>query len=223
MGKLIAAYRERSLLGGKPWSQEELAFAVGTDQAHISRIESGQIHPQFHTLARICDALNLSSIEREEILDQLGFQVAPPLPDVNAALSVVRLLQPLLDSYPYPAILQDEGGRIWFWNKFCVYPWRDCYGASNEEEFVARVRGKRQLEVVFDPEKYPATYFIWATRWENIDHIIHRNVALLWRAFRVRQQDPDMNDGLNRLKQNAEFRKLCNPYRCERQAHRRPG
>ena len=205
LGKLIAAYRERKLFKGRAWSQEELAFAVGTDQAHISRIESNQIHPQFQTLARICEALNLSSVEWDEILNLAGFQAAPPLPDENAVGWVLRKLQPVLDSYPYPALLLDESERIWFWNALCFYPWGQCYGVSNQHEFVSRVRGKRQLELIFDLQTYPATYSIWAAQWEDIDHIIRRNVALFWRAFRVRQQDPEMNQALNRLKANPDF------------------
>jgi transcriptional regulator with XRE-family HTH domain len=185
-----------------------LAFAVGTDQAHISRIEGNQIRPQFQTLDAICEALNLSSAERDEILSLAGFRIALPLPDKDAVGLVLQKLGPVLDSLPYPAMLLDEGERIWHWNAFCFYPWGQSYGASNQHEFLSRVRGKRHLEVIFDPQAYPASYFKWAARWENIDHIIRRNIALLWRAFRVRQQDQEMNQALNRLKANPDFLKI---------------
>ena len=203
LGALIAAYRERRL-----WCQEELAFAAGTDQAHISRIESNQTHPQFQTLTLICEALNLSIIEQEEIFHLGGFLISPPLPDDNDTTRVLHALQPVLDSYPYPAMVLDEGERIWFWNSFCFYPWGQFYEAFDQNEFALRVRGKCHLEFIFDPQHYPDSYSVWASRWENFDRITRRNVELLWRAFRIRQRDPQMNRCLNRLKTNPAFFKI---------------
>src|SRR5947207_7304127 len=65
LGDALAFYRSRCRRPNspRPWSQEELAFASGTDQSHISRIENNQRHPEYATLERICGALALTPAE----------------------------------------------------------------------------------------------------------------------------------------------------------------
>ena len=124
LGGVIRAYRlRRRSQTGQPFSQEELAFASGTDQAHISRIESDQKHPQYSTLCRICDALELSLVEREYLLGLAGYEISPPLPDEKTIEAVVSKLAPLIETYPYPAEIMDESERVWHLNDMGTMVW----------------------------------------------------------------------------------------------------
>lgn len=51
--QIIKARIEKNL------SQQELAIRAGTDQAHISRLESGRYNPSISYLKRIADGLDM--------------------------------------------------------------------------------------------------------------------------------------------------------------------
>jgi transcriptional regulator with XRE-family HTH domain len=210
LGEIITAYRRRLRQPYRdlPWSQEELAFASGTDQAHISRIESNRQHPEYSTLGRICDALALSQTERSYLLALAGYQVVPPLPDDAAIRGALRKLAPLLDSFAYPATLIDEGERMWYSNELAVTLWGECYGSSCQERCLELIRGRRSLETIFEPAHYRERIAAWAAYYEDLEHVLLRNVALFWRAFRVRANDPEMKAALSRLSQNPDFCQL---------------
>lgn len=50
----------------KGWSQADLAAAVGTRQANISRVEAGLANPTLDFVRRICDILNIDVFFSEE-------------------------------------------------------------------------------------------------------------------------------------------------------------
>ncbi|HEY3083784.1 MAG TPA: helix-turn-helix domain-containing protein [Chloroflexota bacterium] len=209
LGEIIAAYRRRRRQPHRdvPWPQEELAFASGTDQAHISRIESNRQHPEYSTLSRICDALELSLAERAYVLAVAGYRLAPALPDEDAVTAALAKLAPLLDSFPYPASLIDEGERLWHLNPLAVALWGDCYGSTDRARCLALVRGRRTVEMIFDPEHYPERRRIWAAYYADIERVLMRNVALLWRAHSIRVNDPEMSQTVARLLANPDFRR----------------
>lgn len=51
------------------WSQADLAAAVGTKQANISRIEAGRANPTLDLIQRLCEKLDLDLklVEREKV------------------------------------------------------------------------------------------------------------------------------------------------------------
>lgn len=210
VGETIAAYRRRLRQSCRdlPWSQEELAFASGTDQAHISRIESNRQHPEYSTLVRICDALALSQTERSYLLALAGYQVVPPLPDATTIHDVLGKLAPILDGLAYPASCIDEGERLWHLNPLAVLAWGECYGTTQPEQCLAYIRGRRSLETIFEPGHYQERLAVWAAYYADFDHVLYRNVALFWRAYRARAHDPDLNAALSRLQQNPHFCEL---------------
>jgi transcriptional regulator with XRE-family HTH domain len=207
VGELIAQYRKRksTLHNGGCWSQEGLAFAIGSSQARISQIETNQSHPQWLTLARISDALGLTEYERKELLILAGYQAEPGLPNDTEVASVLFELVPVVDSYPYPAGIIDEGERTWYWNALKFLVWGPCYRVSDRHAFDTKLKGKRPIEVLFDPEGYQIRYRAWAAYIEDIDNLITRLVAIFWRAYRIRPHDPTLIRTLSRLKQNPDF------------------
>src|SRR6266516_1705196 len=57
----------------RPWTQDELAFAIGTDPAHISRIEGGKIVPSRSTIDRIALAFELTAPQHALLLGLAGY------------------------------------------------------------------------------------------------------------------------------------------------------
>jgi transcriptional regulator with XRE-family HTH domain len=172
LGETIAAYRLSQSPNGKQWSQEELAFACGTHQAHLSLIENNQKHPQLWTLVRICDALGLRQDDRSKLLALAGYHVAPPLPDEAAARSVLSKLVPILESYPYPTILMDEGEVTWHYNSIGTVIFGPLYGFNDLERFRSSTRGTRTFELLFDPDLFSR----WKLYFEDLDNILMRVV-----------------------------------------------
>src|SRR3546814_14277590 len=66
LGQHIRNHRlqQRQPYVDRPWSQEDLAVAIGSDKAHINRLECGRQRPTPNTPDRICAALELRSEER---------------------------------------------------------------------------------------------------------------------------------------------------------------
>jgi transcriptional regulator with XRE-family HTH domain len=210
LGELIAKYRQRQRQPhhDAPWSQEDLALASETDQAHISRIENDQHHPQYATLVRICDALALSQTERVYVLARAGYPVVRPLPDMNAVRLVSSKLAAVLETYPYPAMLIDDGERIWYLNVLVAKLWGPCYGANDWQGCLTLASGKRTLELIFDPDLHEPLFSTWRSYFEDYGSVLTRNEAYYWRAHQTRPQDPEMTRILSRLKRYPVFLQL---------------
>jgi transcriptional regulator with XRE-family HTH domain len=203
VGETIAAYRRRRIrqTTGEPWSQEELALACDTNQAHISRIESNRKHPQYSTLVRLCEALDLPAPKRCYLLALAGYPVQRTLPDIAEVEEITSQIVPILQRYPYPALLMDGGERVWYVNPLLAQMWGPGLGGNNHAECMKSVRGRRTLEFVFDPRFAP----IWKAMVSNLGRVMDRHVALFWRAYHLHPQEADMNQVLASLKTNSEF------------------
>jgi transcriptional regulator with XRE-family HTH domain len=202
VGELIAAFRQRKVheVTGAPWSQEELALASGTNQAHISRIESNRKHPQYSTLVRLCDALDLPSVKRSYLLALAGYHVEPSLPAEDDAARVVAELAPVVDGYTYPSLVMDVGERIWYVNSLVAEMWGPCLGGSTQAECLASARGRRSLQFLFELRTRE-----WQQYLLRSEPVMDRHAALFWRAYHRHSQDSDMNKALTSLKTSREF------------------
>jgi transcriptional regulator with XRE-family HTH domain len=205
VGETIAAYRRRRIcqLTGEPWSQEELALACETNQAHISRIESNRKHPQYSTLVRLCDALALPAPKRAYLLALAGYPVQPKLPDLAEVNSITSELIPVIQRYPYPALLMDAGERVWYVNPLLVPMWGAALGGNTHAECMQSVRGRRTLEFVFDRRYMP----VWKSLMLLLDRTMDRHVSLFWRAYHLHPREADMEQTLATLKAEPEFLK----------------
>jgi transcriptional regulator with XRE-family HTH domain len=203
VGETIAAFRRRRVrkCTGQPWSQEELALASDTNQAHISRIESNRKHPQYSTLVRLCEALNLPAAKRSYVLALAGYPVQPTLPKREEIEALLPEVVPVLESYPYPALLMDTGERVWYVNPLVARVWGIGLGGSEHKLCMKSVHGRRTLEFVFDPRYQP----VWQALVPDLDRVMDRHVSLFWRAYHFHPHEADMNQVLKVLKQNPEF------------------
>jgi transcriptional regulator with XRE-family HTH domain len=203
IGEVIARFRRRLRQPetGSPWSQEDLALEIGTDQAHISRIEGNQKHPNLSTLAHICDALKLSQTERTFLLARAGYRERSRPPNSDEVGRVLEKMVPILESFPYPTTLIDDAERIWHFNTVGVGLWGCCFGIEEHDRFLAFARGKRYIELVLDPRLFKT----WKTFWGDVDGFLHRLIALYWRAYCAHARDAEMRSVFDRLIQNPEF------------------
>ncbi len=203
VGEAIAAYRRRRIrqTTGEPWSQEELALACDTNQGHISRIESNQKHPQYSTLVRLCDALELPPAKRSYLLALAGYPIQPTLPDMAEVEAVTVELIPALELYPYPALLMDVGERVWYVNPLVAEMWGAALGGSDHARCMKSVRGRRTLEFVFDGHYMQ----IWKDLSPTLDRMMDRYVSLFWRAYHLHPHEADMDQVLAALKREPEF------------------
>ncbi len=203
VGETIAALRRRLVrkCTGQPWSQEELALASDTNQAHISRIESNRKHPQYSTLVRLCEALDLPAAKRSYVLALAGYPVQPTLPQRAEVDALLPEVVPVLESYPYPALLMDTGERVWYVNPLVARVWGAALGGSEHRACMKSVQGRRTLEFVFDSRFQP----VWRSLVADLDRVMDRHVSLFWRAYHFHPQEADMNQVLAVLKQSPEF------------------
>jgi transcriptional regulator with XRE-family HTH domain len=190
---------------GRPWSQEQLALAMGTGQAHISRIEGNRQVPDYATMARICEALDLSQVDRSYLLTLAGYQLMPPLPEPAAIERVMTKLRPVVDSYPYPAVLLDESERQWYQNWLAAELWGQCFGSTDHSGLIELIRGRRSVEFLFDPAISADRRPLWQAAYGDLEHIMDRNVALFWRTCKLRPDDLEQSAIAARLMANPEF------------------
>lgn len=128
--------RRRQAHNRRPWAQEDLAVAIGSDKAHINRIECGRQLSTYDTVVRICDALELGWEERSHLLSLAGYLLSPPSPTPQEVEAVTRRARCILDAADYPMYLADHEQRIWdvndlFASAFIGYPGRDaCLGET---------------------------------------------------------------------------------------------
>lgn len=78
----------------KGWSQAELAEAVGTKQANISRIEAGLANPTLDLIQRLCETLDLELelIPRNQ-METEGLLVSNPSSITGVSIRTVELVE----------------------------------------------------------------------------------------------------------------------------------
>jgi len=207
LGELIAFYRKRrrSMHGEGVWSQDELAFAIGSTQSHISLIESDRKHPQYITLARICDALELSPTERAHVLSVGGYQSWMPLPEESSVNEVLSKLASFLEARSYPCWLIDDAERIWHFNYLAAVVFGAHYGTSDHVSLMSMVRGKRILELLFSGKGAEAILLKWRANYENADDVLDRLIVQFWRACCARPYDLSMTALVDNLRKHPDF------------------
>ena len=108
---------------------------------------------------------------------------------------------PTLESLPYPAMLGDEGERMWHYNRVAVALYGDIFSTRDQQGFLQIVSGKRALELIFLSDMWRR----WKPYWEDPEAFLTRLVALFWRACRSWRSDPEITQVLQNLTHNGEF------------------
>lgn len=208
LGEAIASFRRqrRQIHNDQPWTQEDLAVAIGTDKAHINRIERNRQHPELRTLQRIADALGLSYGERCYLLGLAGYGLHATWPTPEETAAVLRRTWPLIESYPYPAAVVDTLERIWDINTVQARVYACNFGSPRREDYLARWQGHFTAEINFDPVVKERIRRLMA----EPDRFLRRTVARFYWAYQQRQSDPMFEQALERLWRDPEFVELWN-------------
>lgn len=150
LGDAIRSYRKRryQIHNGAPWSQEDLAVAIGSDKSHINRIERGHSMPARETLERLSSALELSWPERARLFGLAGYIVEEPEPTVNEIEGVRKLVSPVLAASTYGLLLQDHAMRIWDINNVYAIAFA---GFRDRESCLGHIRGQTVVDQILDP------------------------------------------------------------------------
>ncbi|MGE5618613.1 MAG: tripartite tricarboxylate transporter substrate-binding protein [Sphingomonadaceae bacterium] len=186
LGEWIRALRlsRRQIHNGRPWAQEDLAVAIGSDKSHINRIERGHQLPTCETLQRICDALELPWEDRCRLLSVAGYLAPPPSPSPAEVDAAVRLARPFLQSAQYPVALVDQEQRFWDLNDLMAYAF---FGYPRREAFLDEARGLRCVQLL--SLDHPIGWWLRQVI-ENYDSFARREVALFRSVLRYWQHSP---------------------------------
>ena len=192
--ELLRYYRRRKtqIHNGEPWSQEDLAVAIGSDKSHICRIETGKQLPMPKTLDRICDALELTWLERKHLISLINQSIIPPSPTPNDIEQAIQHVKHFIDNLDNPAVLLDIEGRIWYMNDLHAFCY---YGYQNRDACLGDLSGSSCIELLMNPiietwlRKVIVDYNVY----------VRRQVARFWHVFLGRGQQEEYQILLNRL------------------------
>ncbi|MGV3652513.1 MAG: tripartite tricarboxylate transporter substrate-binding protein [Devosia sp.] len=157
----------------RPWSQEDLAVAIGTDKGHINRIECGRQLPTLDTLTRICDALDLNWPGRRRLIGLAGFLQDLPGPRQDDLQAIESTVLKVLGQTGHPACLIDQEDRIWDANtEFAVV----FLGYESRDAALEDIAGKFLLELMCESH---AAHAYLRRSVSNFDQMAMRLIALL--------------------------------------------
>lgn len=220
VGQIIASYRQlrRQIHSGRPWSQEDLAVAIGTDKAHINRIERGRQKPSRDTLLRIFHTLDIPWDDEQELLLTAGYAPELRFPSEAELDSIIARAAQLLDDLPHPAILFDVIMRFWHCNRVGLAFLGGIAGVA-ADEITARCRGWCVLELFVDqrmesavrrlvPEEFMRGYLARCRQiaglWRHMPehqatiarYLHHPGFVRLWQSTATAEGDPAFVDRL---------------------------
>lgn len=203
LGEMIQQYRHRmrQMNNGRPWTQEDLAVAIGSDKAHINRLEKGKQVPSEHTLEKICNALKLSWEEKRWLITKAGYYGMPPAPEEQEIESAVEALDSYIQQFPHPAILIDQETIIWDVNDLEAYSF---YGYRNRGDFLNNCDGLRVIEMLMTPSM--SSWFEKII--ENYDQYLRRQILRFMMLYMRFQNDEEYQHIRDRLLEIDEMKNI---------------
>lgn len=203
LGVMIQDYRHRmvQINNGKPWTQEDLAVAIGSDKAHVNRLEKGKQLPTEQTLEKICTALELSWEEKRWLITKAGYYAMPPAPEEEEINHAIGLIDSHIVKYPHPAILLDQEAMIWDINDLEAYTF---YGYENRDEFLGDCRGLRIIELLMTP-----LFSNWFEKIiENYDQYLRRQIMRFMMLYMRFQNNEEYQNIKKRIMEIDEMRRV---------------
>lgn len=193
LGRRIRSYRgrQRQLHADRPWTQEDLAVAIGSDKAHVNRIECGRQRPTLDTLTRLSDALDLSWADRSRLLRLAGYLLAPPPPRTGEVADVARRVGAIIHDTSHPARLVDQESRIWDVNDLFAHAF---LGYPDRNTCLADVRGHRIVELL--PDGHRVGQFL-RDALTDYPAFVRRHLVVLHRALRAQPGSPELGHVLD--------------------------
>lgn len=203
LGQRLRIYRSRrrQAVLDRGWTQEDLAVAVGSDKAHINRIECGRQRPTVDTLGRLCDALELPWAERRRLFALAGYLVTPPAPGLREIADLARRVGRMIHDTRYPACLIDDRRRIWDVNELFACTFLDFH---DREACLAELRGQQLVQLLCSTRR--------SGRWlrrvlADFDGFARRHLLVLHRAMQPGDRVSAEDEAL--LNEVLDDRLLC--------------
>lgn len=203
LGVMIQDYRHRmvQINNGKPWTQEDLAVAIGSDKAHVNRLEKGKQVPTEQTLEKICSALELSWEEKRWLITKAGYYAMPPAPEYDEVEQVIETLDSHIMKFPHPAILQDQEMMIWDVNDLEAYT---LYGYPDRTGFMEDCKGLRIIELLMTP-----SFSNWFEKIiENYDQYLRRQILRFMMLYIRFQNDDEYLNIRDRILEIDDMKKV---------------
>ena len=201
LGSLIREYRHRKkqMNNNRPWSQEDLAVAIGSDKSHINRLEKGHQIPAKATLIRICEALELTWEEQRKMISLAGYYSNLPAPSDDEVERMVQKATPYLRTLHYPATINDSEGLLWTANDLEAYTF---YGYRDTNKFLFDCQGFRIIELLMTPK-----FNDWFHKTLcNYDEYLVRQLLRFKKQYLHHVQDYEYQNIRKRLLSISEFR-----------------
>lgn len=202
LGEAIKSLRlSQRQINGRPWSQEDLAVAIGSDKSHINRLEKGKQIPNAETLERICNALGVGWNTRKRLFALAGHLPSFPTPKDDEIQGMVDMVEPQLAQQKYPASLLDNELRIWTINDICAYSY---YGYPNSNKFLNECQGLRLIELLMTP-----SFREWFERIiVNFNAFFRRQVTLFREEYLKHQKHIEYQNILKQFLKWQDFREV---------------
>jgi transcriptional regulator with XRE-family HTH domain len=191
--------QQRQIHNGRPWAQEDLAVAIGSNKSHINRIERGHQEPTGRTLQRICDALDLPWRDRAHLLSLAGYLPQRPPPTPEEIESIRQESSVLLREVGHPLRLDDDEQRLRDLNGLLAFV---LFGRSRRESALDLVSGRHTVELLYG---HPFGSW-WQRTIANYGEYTHWCIGGLFERCLGRFGRPELPPSLHRLQNLAEFR-----------------
>jgi hypothetical protein len=103
-------------------------------------------------------------------------------------------------------VILDEAERLWYVNPIVAQVWGPCYGASDQQGCIDLVRGRRVVDLMFDPDPARARLRVWRTFYDDFEGVVGRILSVFARVCAARPNDPELRAAVARLSLDPEFR-----------------
>lgn len=142
LGRLVRFWRKTFSL-----SQEELALQLQSSTRHISRLETGKVHPSREVVLSIAQFFNLKKRDAANLLIAAGY--IPEIIDADFRAPEYRWLRKTMainfkSLDPYPAMLTDRSNNILMCNKSWLGLFQDRF------DFSGNLYTSNYLEAIID-------------------------------------------------------------------------
>lgn len=181
-------------------SQLEIAFALGwKEPSRLSRIEQGKVeNPPRELINKLIDAMHLSEEEKNQLL-----VVGNYLPTKEEILEARKKIDPILNSWPYPASSRDYTWRIISTNQKLY----EALGIPPQGQKEIEEKLPSIIEVVFDPN-FPLNKVKTPQDEKERREFMLRMLRQFRYAQRIRTHENWYKNLLQKMMSNNLFREL---------------
>ena len=200
-GDMIKKLRrmKKQINNNQPWTQDDLAVAIGSDKAHICRLEKGKQLPNLQTIERLINALELDWNQQKKLMALSGQLLNIPTPDYDEIQNTISKVRPILLQERYPYTLRDNELKIWDLNDLQAVTF---YGYPSAEKFLYEWEGLPFIEVVMSP-----FFYNWFSRiLVNFSDFFDRQVMRFAEVFYKYQKMDEYKNMLTRFLKFDAFR-----------------